>query len=284
MAATETPLFQSTGKSFIGALLAKALHDLAHQRILVVCYTNHALDQFLEDLMDIGIPEANMLRLGGKSTPRTESLSLFNARNAPRATRSQGDWSVIDGLKLELQELSARLRHASNSFITSSNDYHAVLSYLEFDDPDHFDAFTVPRSEDGMATVGQGGKTVTATYLIERWAQGKDAGIYKTSANVRASKQVWKLPKAERDNKLTQWRDELVKEHVETIHSWPSNMTIVLPSSTANLTVQIGQSSAPSRLSDAQPLPRLSIVTRFTKRSPTSFSSKKREKSLRLTF
>ncbi|KAJ8581334.1 hypothetical protein M405DRAFT_699764, partial [Rhizopogon salebrosus TDB-379] len=36
-----------TGKSFVGALLAKVLHDFTNQTILVVCYTNHALDQFL---------------------------------------------------------------------------------------------------------------------------------------------------------------------------------------------------------------------------------------------
>lgn len=31
-----------TGKSFIGALLAKALHQDTNKTILVVCYTNHA--------------------------------------------------------------------------------------------------------------------------------------------------------------------------------------------------------------------------------------------------
>jgi len=31
-----------TGKSFIGALIAKVLHDFTEQTILVVTYTNHA--------------------------------------------------------------------------------------------------------------------------------------------------------------------------------------------------------------------------------------------------
>ena len=56
-----------TGKSFIGALLAKTLHDFSDQTILVVCYTNHALDQFLEDLLKIGIPETSIVRLGGRA-------------------------------------------------------------------------------------------------------------------------------------------------------------------------------------------------------------------------
>ncbi|KAG2492324.1 hypothetical protein HYH03_009275 [Edaphochlamys debaryana] len=45
-----------TGKTFLGVLLCDALLRLGpEQRILVVCYTNHALDQFLEALLDKGI-------------------------------------------------------------------------------------------------------------------------------------------------------------------------------------------------------------------------------------
>jgi Rad3-related DNA helicase len=63
-----------TGKSFIGALLAKAFHDHTKSKILVMCYTNHALDQFLEDLLDIGIDRSAIVRLGAKSTQRTNRL------------------------------------------------------------------------------------------------------------------------------------------------------------------------------------------------------------------
>src|SRR5258708_14089491 len=44
-----------TGKSFVGALCAKILLRQPTVKVLVNCYTNHALDQFLEDLMDIGL-------------------------------------------------------------------------------------------------------------------------------------------------------------------------------------------------------------------------------------
>ncbi|KAG1717607.1 hypothetical protein EDB19DRAFT_1922450 [Suillus lakei] len=67
-----------TGKSFVGALLAKALHDFTNQTILVVCYTNHALDQFLDDLLKIGIPDDHMVRLGGRAKPQLAHLNLFS--------------------------------------------------------------------------------------------------------------------------------------------------------------------------------------------------------------
>lgn len=45
-----------------------------------MCYTNHALDQFLEDLLDIGIDSSAIVRLGSKSSPRTSGLSLFEKK------------------------------------------------------------------------------------------------------------------------------------------------------------------------------------------------------------
>ena len=42
------------------------------------CYllTNHALDQFLEDLINIGIPRSEIVRIGGNANQATADLSL----------------------------------------------------------------------------------------------------------------------------------------------------------------------------------------------------------------
>lgn len=158
-----------------------------------------------------------MLRLGGKSTPRTESLSLFGiSRSGPRSRRAPGDWSIIDGLKVELQELTDRLRAASQAFMTSGG-HHALLDYLEFEGPDHFDAFTIPSSDDDMTTVGRGGRNAGPTYLIERWISGQDAGVFRQASNVRDAMSIWKIPKSERTKLLAGWKDELLKEQVATI-------------------------------------------------------------------
>ena len=41
---------------------------LAHEanKILVVCYTNHALDQILEAILDSRLPESKILQIGGQ--------------------------------------------------------------------------------------------------------------------------------------------------------------------------------------------------------------------------
>ena len=50
----------------MGALLCDAiLRHSSTERILVVCYTNHALDSFLESLIAKGI--TSIVRVGGRS-------------------------------------------------------------------------------------------------------------------------------------------------------------------------------------------------------------------------
>lgn len=79
------------GKTFLGVQLVRALlHNTATSRhqllfgerpqpyigpILVVCYTNHALDSFLESLLDCGCGEG-LVRVGGKS--RSARLDAYN--------------------------------------------------------------------------------------------------------------------------------------------------------------------------------------------------------------
>lgn len=53
-----------TGKSCIGSLIAKILHDETQETLLVITYTNHALDQFLLDIENIGVPKPLIVRLG----------------------------------------------------------------------------------------------------------------------------------------------------------------------------------------------------------------------------
>ena len=46
-----------TGKTHVGAMVCDAITRRSQETILCVCYTNHALDQFLEALLDKGITD-----------------------------------------------------------------------------------------------------------------------------------------------------------------------------------------------------------------------------------
>lgn len=65
-------------------LLTDARHCLTGSKphigpLLVVCLTNHALDSFLEDLLDSGAT-TSLVRVGGRSkSPRLEQYNLRNS-------------------------------------------------------------------------------------------------------------------------------------------------------------------------------------------------------------
>ncbi|KAJ5422986.1 hypothetical protein N7445_011094 [Penicillium cf. griseofulvum] len=58
-----------TGKSYLGVKVVQALLEIKEKAklnpIIVICYTNHALDQFLKHLLDVGIQK--IIRIGGRS-------------------------------------------------------------------------------------------------------------------------------------------------------------------------------------------------------------------------
>ena len=72
-----------TGKTKIGVAIARALLTAVHgggqaQPLLVLCQTNHALDQFLEALLASGVPIDDVLRVGGRSrSAQLEPANLF---------------------------------------------------------------------------------------------------------------------------------------------------------------------------------------------------------------
>lgn len=212
---TERGLRLGTGKSFIGALLAKVLHDSTDQKILVVCYTNHALDQFLEDLLDIGIPKQSIVRMGSKHSTRTEPLSLQKQSTDFKFGRT--DWTIIENLKNEASRIGASLSTAFNRYTHSRVTRQELLEHLEFEDAGFYEAFRVPRSTDGMTTVGRRGLAVNDMYLLNRWASGIGAGIFARSDVVKAAPQVWGMPNADRQAKLKEWDGQILKEQAQEI-------------------------------------------------------------------
>jgi hypothetical protein len=79
-----------TGKTFLGLKIATVLlknapiWNFSRKPILVVCYTNHALDQFLEGLVPV---TDKIVRIGGQS--KSEILEEFNLRGKRKTHRRQ---------------------------------------------------------------------------------------------------------------------------------------------------------------------------------------------------
>ncbi|KAF2260255.1 P-loop containing nucleoside triphosphate hydrolase protein [Lojkania enalia] len=204
-----------TGKSFIGALIAKILHDHTSETILVQTYTNHALDQFLDDLKSIGIPSASIVRLGQKYTASTKALRISEQMGTYKMSRQT--YAMIQEEKSLTESYQAALAKKVAQFRNAQINAGILLEYLEFsDDSEFFDAFSIPDEDDGMTVVGAHGKRVGPHYLLDRWSTGKDAGVYRVTAQTEFPN-VWAMDPKARKTHIDRWVQQILEEQVSEI-------------------------------------------------------------------
>ena len=89
-----------TGKTYVGAKIVRCL--LENRRVwdpernspmLMVCYTNHALDQFLEKVLEF-LPSRQIIRVGGRS--KSENLEACNLKKFTRRFRLFDERNEVD--------------------------------------------------------------------------------------------------------------------------------------------------------------------------------------------
>nr|CAD7432792.1 unnamed protein product [Timema monikensis] len=101
-----------TGKTYLGLKVAKVLLENApvwndtSTPILVVCFTNHALDQFLEGILQ---HTRKLIRIGGQS--KSEVLDDFNLKECRRVyPRRFGFFQLMRDIKDEIAHLMVKIK------------------------------------------------------------------------------------------------------------------------------------------------------------------------------
>lgn len=182
-----------------------------------MCFTNHALDQFLEDLLDIGISPDEMVRLGAKSTPRTKCLAI---REQKPARLDPKHWTQVDKLKTKLSNHEKRLRDTFSRYHASNFRKQQIMDYLEFlqDDIPYFDAVRMPEKEEsGMKRVGRRGKEMGPFYLLDRWLSGRmDPGPLQ-HLQPKGVAAVWKMSPSARQAAIGKWQTDILEDLIREI-------------------------------------------------------------------
>ncbi len=108
-----------TGKTFVGSQVTKLLAKYLNGRtIVVICYTNHALDQFLESVLD-EIP--NLVRIGGMSRSTNEKLlnrSLKKLKSKQNHEIKRIDYNIYE-TRRELQESWSRAKSETEQVVAT---------------------------------------------------------------------------------------------------------------------------------------------------------------------
>lgn len=205
-----------TGKSFIGALVTYFLLKYTTRKVLVITYTNHALDQFIEDLFELGIQGEDIVRLGSKSTPKTSSLLLSAQRAEHR--RSRESWSVIDRLKQDATEHSETLKESFEEYKHSQPSFSEIQEYLEFSEDSfkYYEAFVIPTEDNHFTKVGKAGKKVAQDYLYVNWRAGRGPGMFKQYA-LRHHRDIWGIQPPQRTKLIETWFLAILQGKVQRV-------------------------------------------------------------------
>ncbi|KAL2264535.1 hypothetical protein VTJ83DRAFT_7045 [Remersonia thermophila] len=206
-----------TGKSFIGAQIARRMYD-ARLTIAVFTYTNHALDQFVKDLHNAGIPMSDMVRIGAKSKCSELVKPILLSNQKTQFRRSQQSWRIIEDLKRDAEHCGMQLEGALRDLWKLSPRWDDIREYLEFEEGGEvfLNALRVPSDQPGWQRAGNKSKPVGPDWLFRRWIKGESPGFLEESIPLEA-KTVWQMSPSTRTQTYQKWQRALLEERLESV-------------------------------------------------------------------
>ncbi|KAK0211877.1 hypothetical protein IW262DRAFT_1280087 [Armillaria fumosa] len=136
-----------TGKSYTGKELLRVLITSGVGPIVLIAFTNHALDHMLLSLLDADIT-TNIVRLGARSSDkRIEKYTLEHLEQMERSrTKKAKSWRDMN-VRMEykyMAELEDEMRMILQHIQKPSDTWSTVSSYLQEDYPEHLASFEHP--------------------------------------------------------------------------------------------------------------------------------------------
>eukprot|EP00981_Chlorochromonas_danica_P002871 scaffold572_cov163-Ochromonas_danica.AAC.1 len=200
-----------TGKSFVGVQLVQSLlNQNPSRKIFCLCYTNHALDSFLESLLDDGLPASSIIRLGypAKISKKIKPCwyqgkmhFLVFGSNSPERIHRKG----------ELSKLIANL--LNNPGLTHEDEVSWELISLIFKETENK---SLQRCRDQFdTTLGSEYDMVRPKeYLWKEWCAGKEMpSTFKDQIELYYEEEdLWELPQEERLIRTRQWLEQFKRE------------------------------------------------------------------------
>lgn len=218
-----------TGKSYVGIKIVetflKQQHVSLSTPILCVCYTNHALDQFLEELVASGACELRkIVRVGGSS--KSKMLETRNIMKL-KADNSFGEHHTFSRLyrecKIQEEAMLAALneKKSNGHFLGWLSDHYpeeylAIVGFVGSEEEDE--------DSDGFVTHDSRGNTASNRWTS--WLTGKKTRVFDadgvvepdmeplagdpnvTPYDLLRTKDLWKLSKKKRKLLKAFWSEQ----------------------------------------------------------------------------
>ena len=198
---------------------------------MCLCYTNHALDDFLLSLHEDGLPLKEIVRIG--SSPKIHdtikdrclgelSLASFDRNQTRRFAALKGTQKSAEADLKELKQVIVR-RHWGPKW------WRTVSPFLQNGDQTMHEAYlelclpgdSGSNSSGGMRVVGKRGKAANDDFLWQQWCAGakrsellKGLPVYTPSTETGVSS-IWKLDRTGRRQLMTRWQEEWVAPTIQ---------------------------------------------------------------------
>ena len=224
-----------TGKTYIGVQMVKAMLQFEKKspnsdrslRILCLCYTNHALDSFLLDLIEAGIPSHLFIRLGSspKINAKIKDRCLGEVNNSINTDFGRQERASYAAIKNESEQLEPRFNEVFNDITKNAiwgksvSWWEKISEWMEEHYHEEHDQLRILSfmDDDGFVRTGKKGKSLRKNYLWERWFTGQDQGIFRDKEMIPTD--IWKLEKSERKELISKWNQEWIQPQLDLLES-----------------------------------------------------------------
>jgi hypothetical protein len=206
----------------VGGLIARIILENTSEKILCVCYTNHALDQFLEHLIKAG--KKDVVRLGSRT--KSGTLEKYQLRSLSRAKgRSDNESSRvikrIDAQRHRIREQLAEDLKIIESPVGWTTPNGGIKSALEDDYPLYYEHLSLPPESSGFQIVGKKGKKMKEDHLWNEWKKGNDMPPFALAAtnNPHDVFNFWRMPVEDRKVTVEQVEKSVLEETRQLVKS-----------------------------------------------------------------
>ncbi|ORY02657.1 hypothetical protein BCR34DRAFT_521231 [Clohesyomyces aquaticus] len=197
-----------TGKSYTGVGLVRVMLSNRTKAelgpILVVTYTNHALDQFLEHLLDSGVDR--VVRMGSRS--KCERLQDLNLRVVTRGMDRTSSEKQVEYYRRQVVEADALYATGSIRDLRLANSPDELKKYLQENYTLQYEQFW------GVDNEGFEMVTYSTEYIMRAWLTGMPTYTGRPRAErsieelLMPSSKVWEMSSDERKKLHNYWKKD----------------------------------------------------------------------------
>ncbi|KAK6340036.1 hypothetical protein TWF730_001811 [Orbilia blumenaviensis] len=215
-----------TGKTMVGNVLAKLLYLYTKERILIITQQNHICDEFLENLLGMGVGQEHVIRLGSQYTNATRPVSV---------NELLGDSAPFKSVKLALDSIGSHVKgawgmvnEAEAEVFNDKIDLNALRDIaIRYNEPNLTDpqdpygyrsAFTVPEAWNKiLMEADPQNEGLSDDAIFSMWATDQPCPPGMNDFMTPEAQELWRMPLDDRETLLGWFEEALVDDQIEAL-------------------------------------------------------------------